>query len=153
MALMAAIVVPNLGIFKKQQANNQFISSLNYVTQLAWDNGANTGFMQRVVFDFNDKKIKLEQDSGSGYKPLEKEFLDSQMPLGDIEIQNIYINGFDEFKLKTGELKKDTVWFYVVPNGLTQEVTINYDAGDKQKHLILDPFTAIFTGGDDYKSA
>jgi len=158
--LMATVAIPNLNIFKKKQTENQFLSSINYITKLAWDNASNTNLMQRVVFNFDEKTIQLEQlekseqktESKSEYKLLDGQFFDTKVQMGDVEIKNIYINGLDEMKLKTEESSKNTVWFYIVPNGLTQEVLINYDINEAPRHLEIDPFTANFSGGYDYKT-
>ena len=109
--LMATVAIPNLNIFKKKQTENQFLSSINYITKLAWDNASNTNLMQRVVFNFDDKTIQLEQlekleqktESKSEYKLLDGQFFDTKVQMGDVEIKNIYINGLDEMKLKTSK--------------------------------------------------
>ena len=96
--------------------------------------------------------IQLEQLEKLEYKLLDGQFFDTKVQMGDVEIKNIYINGLDEMKLKTEESSKNTVWFYIVPNGLTQEVLINYDINEAPRYLEIDPFTANFSGGYDYKT-
>ncbi len=149
--LMAAIVVPNLQIFKKRQADKEFIASLNYISKLATANSSNSGQLHRVVFDFDNAKIFVEQQEAANFVKSESANLINAGTFEAIEIVNIFINGIDEMQLKSGESKKNTVWYFVVPNGLTQEVIINYDVGQAQKNLVIDPFSAIFKGGDGYK--
>ena len=151
MGLMAAIIMPNLKLFKKRQVDKEFSSSLNYISKLAYDNAANTGKMHKVVFDFDNMLIYIEQKDGENYTPYENSYLTTSVSLKDIEIINIYINGKDEMELKPGESKKNTVWYFIVPNGLAQEVSINYDVGELQKNLVIDPFNATFKGGNGYK--
>jgi type IV pilus assembly protein PilA len=144
--LMATVAIPNLNIFKKKQTENQFLSSINYITKLAWDNASNTNLMQRVVFNFDEKTIQLEQlekleqktESKPEYKLLDGKFFDTKVKMGDVEIKNIYINGLDEMKLKAEESSKNTVWFYNI--------------NETPRHLEIDPFTANFSGGYDYKT-
>lgn len=152
MGLMAAIVMPNLKIFKKRQADKDFVSSLNYISKLAKDNAANTGELHKVVFDFDNFQIFIEQQDGENYLKYENDYLTTIGTLKDIEIINFYINGQDEMELRPGESKKNTVWYFIVPNGLTQEVMINYDVEEAQKNLIIDPFSGLFKGGNGYKT-
>ena len=149
--LMAAVIVPNLQIFKKRQADKEFIVSLNYISKLASDNAANSGKLHRVVFDFDNANIFVEQQDGDKFVRYENDNLTNTGTFEAIEIINIFINGSDEMQLKSGESKKNTVWYFIVPNGLTQEVIINYDVGQAQKNLIIDPFSALFKGGNGYK--
>jgi prepilin-type N-terminal cleavage/methylation domain-containing protein len=149
--LMATIFVPNLQIFKKRQADKEFIASLNYISKLASDNATNTGKLHRVVFDLDNAKIFVEQQEDDNFVKSESANLTNAGTFEGIEIVNIFINGIDEMQLKSGESKKNTVWYFVVPNGLTQEVIINYDVGQAQKNLVIDPFSARFKGGNGYK--
>jgi hypothetical protein len=107
--------------------------------------------LHRVVFDFDNAKIFVEQQEAANFVKSESANLINAGTFEAIEIVNIFINGIDEMQLKSGESKKNTVWYFVVPNGLTQEVIINYDVGQAQKNLVIDPFSAIFKGGDGYK--
>jgi prepilin-type N-terminal cleavage/methylation domain-containing protein len=148
--LMAAIVVPNLQIFKKRQADKEFIASLNYISKLASDNASNTGKLHRVVFDLDNAQIFFEQQEADNFVKFASANLINSGTFEAIEIVNIFINGIDEMELKSGESKKNTVWYFVVPNGLTQEVIINYDIGQAQKNLVIDPFSAFFKCGIGY---
>ena len=67
-----------------------------------------------------------------------------------IIIKQLLIEGFDEMKRFTGG-KTETVWFYIVPDGMVQAVTINFldkeqmiDGKPKPVGLVLNPFTAEF---------
>ncbi len=151
MGLMAAIVLPNLKFFKKRQADKDFVSSINYISKLAYDNAANSGKLHRVIFDFDNAEIFIEQQDGDNFLRFENDYLTTSASFKDIEIINIFINGTDEMLLKSGESKKNTVWYFIVPNGLTQEVIINYDIDQAQKNLVIDPFNASFKGGNGYK--
>ena len=149
--LMAAIILPNLQIFKKRQADKEFIASLNYISKLASDNASNTGKLHRVVFDLDNAQLFVEHQKGDNFVRFENTNLTNTGTFEAVEIVNIFINGIDEMELKSGESKKNTVWYFVVPNGLTQEVVINYDVGQAQKNLIIDPFSALFKSGNGYK--
>ena len=110
--------------------------------------------INREDFDFLMPDCVLDpgfRQDGDKFVRYENDNLTNTGTFEAIEIINIFINGSDEMQLKSGESKKNTVWYFIVPNGLTQEVIINYDVGQAQKNLIIDPFSALFKGGNGYK--
>ncbi len=68
------------------------------------------------------------------------------------QVKNFFIEGFDEAARYGGGRKMKATWFFLVPDGLTQDVVINaVDMNDrtgarkgKQFSLVLNPFTAHF---------
>jgi hypothetical protein len=67
------------------------------------------------------------------------------------EIKKFLVQGFDEMTRFGGGRGTKQVWFYIIPDGLTQEVTIVCnDTKDKtgrtarQFRLVLNPFTVQF---------
>lgn len=157
MGLMATIFIPNLAWYKKKELDKQFISGINYLTQLGWDRATLTNTNHRILFDFNNQTISLEKQNGENYQKLDDTYFDTEVEFNGIDVKNFFINGIDEMVLKGDEIKKDTIWFYIVPNGITQNVTINYDFDFDQRttenSLVINPFLAKFSWMPEYAKA
>ena len=74
------------------------------------------------------------------------------------EIKNFFIKGRDELSTTTSHAT-DTLWFYITPEGVAQEVIINMlDTNDTgannnpaQASAVLNPFTLQFTLYDEFQ--
>lgn len=162
--ILAAVVVPNLYHRVPSYERKQFIAQLNELMLTAWQNAIITHKIHKVDVDFGKQKIQLfiARDGEKRKKELEFEpltglALDTSIALPEnIEIKNFYIEGFDEmarFAAGTGG-----AWFFIVPEGLSQEVTINFvDTKDtingklRPTGLVLNPFTAQFKIYDSFQ--
>lgn len=164
--VMAAVIAPNFGSKKADQERQTFIAKLNALTQLAWQNALLSHSLHKVVFDFKKKMVSVEQATGEKdsqgnekFVPLERTYLETSIEWPDyLHIKNFYIEGFDEMKRSVAGETHET-WFFVVPGGMTQRVTINAtDTHDLQSNgratkvgLVLNPFNAQFTSYDTFK--
>lgn len=163
--LMAAIVVPRLRTVAPDQKRKDFIAQLNGLVQFAWQRALTSGKVHRIFFDFDKKEIHVESvaDKKDGksepeYEKVDRAYLKTSMDIPDnLEIVNFFIEHAGDEMRKSGTT--DNVWFFIVPDGLTQEVTINfvdYDDmlpnGDaRQFGLVLNPFSAQFKLYDTFK--
>ena len=75
------------------------------------------------------------------------------------QIKQFNIEGFDEMSRYGVGRKTTEMWFYIMPDGLTQEVTINaLDTKDLKNNkprpfsLVLSPFSAIFKYYDTFQA-
>jgi prepilin-type N-terminal cleavage/methylation domain-containing protein len=166
MTIMAMVVVPNLSKKSAGQERIAFIARLNSLTRLAWQNALVQNKLHRVVFDFKKKTAVLEQETNQKdskgqpkFEPVKVTYVDTVLSWPEfLQIKNFYIEGFDELSRFAGRDTGQT-WFFVVPDGLTQKVTINVadskdrDAGGRPKKigLVLNPFNAQFTAYDTFK--
>ena len=160
--LMATVVVPNLGRRKPKEERKAFIAKLNSLVQLSWQNAILTGKLQRVLFDFTNQRVTLEQSTdtkGHKFAPLKRSYLQTEIAWPQrYQVKNFFIEGFDEATRFVGK-KTGQTWFYIVPDGLTQRVTINLlDTADKgadrrpaKVGLVLNPFNARFNVYDTFK--
>lgn len=164
--IMAAVVAPNFTSKKAGQERKAFIAKLNELMQLAWQNALTTNSLHKVVFDFKKKRVSIEQATGEKdsqgdqkFAPLKEAYLETTIEWPDhLHIKNFFIEGFDEMKRFSGRDTGET-WFFVVPDGMTQAVTINLiDTNDLQNDgrstkvsLVLNPFNAQFTSYDTFK--
>ena len=166
LGVMAVVVVPN---FKSQGAaaqRKEFIVKVNALTQFAWQNAIVTRKIQRVEFDFQQKKVVVMQATGEKNMDGELQFglvtraytnISIAIP-SQFDCRNFYVEGFDEMTRRQGA-KAGAVWFYLIPEGLAQSVIINIlDTKDRVKtsrahemSLVLNPFSAQFDAYDTFK--
>ena len=155
--ILVAAIVP---LFRQPTApaRKQFIDGLNRMVQTAWQQSIITHTVHRLFFDFKEREIVVEQvlPGKKKFKPVRG--LDAQMSWPDaIVIKQFLINGFDEMKRFSGR-RTQTIWFYVIPDGMTQHVTINGINKDEQRDgkpgefgLVLNPFLAQFKEYDTFQ--
>ena len=136
----------------------QFIARVNSLAQNAWQQAIITSAVHRVVFNMKERTALIERDVTKSalakkldFQPL-KGVQDASMSWPkSIEIKQFIVGGFDEMKRFGGGSTSKTVWFYIIPDGMTQEVTINgidkddlEDAKPKQFGLVMNPYLAQF---------
>lgn len=158
--LLAAIVMPNFSRLLPNRSKKLFAADINQLTGLAWQQALVTNTVHRIEFDIPKRTITILQES----KNKKNEFVSPKQSYTQttaewpeqIELKNFYVEGSDE--LATSRTRKaSAVWFYVVPDGLTQQVIINaaYNSlaqvKPEQIGLVLNPFTAQFTVYDSYQ--
>ncbi len=161
-AIMMASIAPTL----RQQPGyerKQFIARLNALVQAAWQNAIITRTVHRVLFDFKDRIARVERNmTGAAltqtfdFQPVKGP--DMQMSWATtIIIKQFFIEGFDEMKRFSGR-GAETIWFYIIPDGMTQQVTINgidkEDAIENKPRpfgLVLNPFLAQFKEYDTFQ--
>lgn len=164
--LMAAVVAPNLGKKKAGQERKEFLARLSSLTQLAWQNALIQNKLHKVDFDFKKKIVSLEQATAQKdskgqpkFEPVKVAHLQTSIPWPDyLQVKNFYIEGFDEAS-RSASRGMEGAYFYVVPDGMTQRVTINVtDSNDrdsagrpKKIGLVLNPFNAQFIAHDEFK--
>lgn len=164
-AIIGMIMGGILPLLRQQEPGyerKQFVARLNEVMQFTWQQAVITHKVHRVLFNFpqrtasveriitkdtTEKKVKFEPVKGIGSS--------MSWPKG-IEIQQFIVEGYDE--LRRLAQKAATSWFYVIPDGMTQQVTINgVDKIDKIDEkptpfgLVLNPYMAQFKAYDEFQ--
>ncbi len=160
--IVAAIVAPNLRRRGPKEEREQFIENLNGLMKFAWQNGVTSGKTQKIEFDFSKarRKITISESTGKKNKEGEQEFKSVNSKYGSTTLKipshfvfkNFYIEGFDEITRHAAG-KEVTAWFYIIPEGLSQSVIINFiDTKDKTAGgrprpvgLVLNPFYVQFS--------
>ena len=165
--IMATIVVPSLTRGTGRYGREQFIYQLQALVQLGWQSALSTGKIHRVLVDIDKRAISLGSASGTfdkngdpEFKPAKVLFVKSSMTWpAHIQIKQFNIEGFDEMSRYGVGRKTTEMWFYIMPDGLTQEVTINaLDTKDLKNNkprpfsLVLSPFSAIFKYYDTFQA-
>lgn len=167
-AILAAIMA--LGMTSMRQSTPRyeretFIARLNALLFVGWQNAIKSGKAHRISFDFSKRKISIavatDATDSQGElicEPLSSKHGRTTLPIPDmLKVENFVIEGGDELKKYSDKQKAET-WFYITPNGLTQEVTINFfDTKDRIAKkarpigLVLNPFNAQFEAYDEFK--
>ncbi len=162
-AILGAVAVPFLRPRSTSNERTLFISRLNGLLRVAVTTAQKTGMAQRIVVDIEKHTVHLESETTKKNDKGEPIFEPTRglavsrtfsWPK-NIKIQQLYIEGSDEMDRPGGSVAR-TVWFFITPAGLAQDVIINMiDSQDvtrgkpRQVGLVLNPFTAHF---DEYDS-
>lgn len=163
-AMMTAAVIPFMQRMQLGYERNQFIAHVDSLVQTAWQQAIMTGKVHRILFTFAERTAVIERDITKSalakkleFEPVVLANATMSWP-SSIEIHQFIIEGFDEMK-RSAEGRSKTVWFYLIPDGMTQAVIIN--AVDKDERinnkpkpfsLVLNPFLAQFKVYDAFQS-
>ncbi len=164
-ALLSAIVIPNLPKATLRYEREKFISRLNALVKLGWQQAVIQYKVHQVSFDIGKDRVLLSIDSGRRdrnndpiFEPVKGLYLSTSFEIpNQFRIKQFFIEGFDEMSRFVGK-KTAEVWFYIVPEGMTQDVVINLiDLKDlkngkpRQVGLVLNPFNAQFKIYDTFQ--
>lgn len=163
--VLGAIIMPNIRRTTPRYEREAFIARFNTLVQYGWQQSLITHKIQRITVDIGKKLISLTTDSGDKdrageiiFKPIEHAVQDTEIPIPhQIQIKQFFIEGFD-MMTKFARSKTATTWFYIVPEGMVQNVVINgvdtqdlHDDQPRQFSLVLNPFTALFKIYDTFQ--
>ncbi len=155
-AVIAAVVIPNFQ--RPGYERDQFIVRLNALVQLAWQQAIITRKVYKVTFDLSKNSAWIEAETEKKDREGEPSFERVKGLYADttitwpvhIQVKEFLLEGQDLTKAFVGR-EAAKVWFYVVPDGLAQPVTITIiDKEDtlngkpRQVGLTLNPFSAQF---------
>lgn len=163
-AFMAAAIAPFIRFRPPGYERNNFVIRLNALMQLGLQQAIVTGKVHRIVFDIKNRIMRIEKDATTNpqakkqfFEPLKNMMVDTTLKIPNaIEIKQFWLEGFDEMSRFAGG-KTTSVWFYIIPDGMTQRVTINIldkeesTARPQTYGLVLNPFTAQFKVYDDFQ--
>lgn len=145
-----SVVIPRLAR-NDNKLLDECIASLQAMVQLGYTSALTTGRIHRVFFDVEHNRIRLEKSTGKvnaqgkfDFEPLKISYVKTELPLDDrFEIRRFVIQGKDEMSHAAG-ITTNEMWFFIMPEGLAQEVTITiYDSiQNTEKTLVMNPFTA-----------
>lgn len=162
MAIVAVMAtqIPRLTRINYNQ-QEKFIADLNMLARNAYTQAVVSGRPTQLFFDFESqiKKVtmraamdstslttsgqKSDQTNKSNFQTVQSEFGNDSLIWDDnFEVEKFIIDGKDE--AIGGKLK--TVWFYIMPDGLAQQVTLvlQDQAVGKSFELELNPFFVQF---------
>lgn len=162
-AIIMAVALPNMRRLTPGRPRKEFINNLSVLTQFAWNNALTTRKVQQVHFDFDKRIVSINaatgivKDGENEFAPIKASYINDRLTIPKtIEIKNFIIEGTDQFGLSS---KRSEAWFYIVPDGMAQAVTINFlDNKDRLPSgkprpigLVLNPFNARFKLYDGFQ--
>jgi prepilin-type N-terminal cleavage/methylation domain-containing protein len=163
--LLSSMIAPNFQRATPRYEREAFIARFNTVVQFGWQQALITHKLHRVTVDIGKSLITLMADSGEKDKSGEAVFKlitnaveDITCPIPDqILIKQFFIEGYD-MMTKHGRSGTKSAWFYIVPDGIVQNVVINCnDTKDTQDNksrpvgLVMNPFSAQFKVYDAFQ--
>ena len=163
--ILSAVIMPNIQRSTPRYEREEFIARFNTLVQYGWQQSLVTHLLHRINVDVGKKVITLtvatDQKDKSGefvFKPIPDAVYDTECVIPEqIVIKQFFIEGFD-MMTKFAQSKTASVWFYIVPEGMVQNVVINFmdtkDIRDDQPlsvGLVLNPFTAQFKTYDTFQ--
>ena len=160
--IISSALISQLVKLRPSYDRTQFASHFNALLRLAWQQAVATRSVHRIVVDTKKRTATVEHEGfkkdKKDFVPLKGMYLSTSFSWPDsIEIKQFFIEGFDEMQRFSGK-KTETLWFYIVPDGLAQRVTINaldkenvVDGKPLQIGLVLNPFTAQWKVYDTFQ--
>ncbi len=160
LGIVATIVIPNLQQRVPGHKRKAFISELNTLMALGWQDALASQKIIRVFFDVEKRVVSLESEEPGAsagevmYKPITQTYRANSYEWPEqIEIKNFFIDGNDE--LNQPERKTSSMWFYIMPEGLSQNVIINVEDTSQTQPirlgLVLNPFTVQLKEYDTFQ--
>lgn len=151
--LIGAIAVPALQNRMPSYKRKELSTHISSLIQVAWQNTLTTHRLHRVWFDVRTNLLRIEQDVSTSpekqkFEPINIPYLQtSYVWPSNFVIKQFFIDGTQ--MLDKPGTKTETVWFYIIPEGLVQETTINFidtddqqDGNDVKFGLTINPLTA-----------
>jgi len=146
MAIVAVMAtqIPRLTRINYNQ-QEKFVADLNMLARNAYTHALVSGRPTQLFFDFESqvKKIIIRVENKTVFEPVQSDYGNDSLVWNDnFEVEKFIIDGKDE----AGGGKLKTVWFYIMPDGLSQQVTLvlRDEAVGKQLELELNPFFVQF---------
>jgi prepilin-type N-terminal cleavage/methylation domain-containing protein len=164
--IMMSIVVPKLWQRAPEYERKQFVGQLNALARYAWQSALTTGVTHQLLFNFEQKTIMLKKQTDTQdaagkpvFLPVKNGAFKRTITIpSHIQVKQFLIEGSDAMKAFVGRPTQE-VWFFIIANGLSQEVTMNMvDTKDRTATktprsfgLVLNPFTVQFKVYDEFK--
>ncbi len=155
--IMGAAVAPNLSYFAQKNKKQALVARFEECLHRAKQQAMLTGRVQQLFFDFQQHVVILKAyDDAKNSETKHNKFTASGVKGMDLErdfqVQNFYIQGKDE--VAAGVIL-ETVWFYIMPDGSSQDVLINFLYGDenqKKLSIKINPFYARVSVYDEFQT-
>jgi prepilin-type N-terminal cleavage/methylation domain-containing protein len=162
--LIGSVVIPNLQIRAPDYERKAFVAQFESLVRGVWQLALQTQELHRVHFDLKTRSIWVERviraeekSTKENYERVTIPYIPDPFKLPEtIELRQFFIQGSD--MLNQPGIRIETIWFYIVPDGLVQEVIVNaldtkdVDAQGKAKQfsLVINPFTAQISEHDGF---
>lgn len=132
MGIMAGIIIPMVQQLQPQNVQRDFARRFNELCLFAWQNALSVQKTHRIFFDLKKRLITVQVETPTqtaskkepDFKDVDIKYVTTQYKWPEqLSLKQMYINGKEQLQ-QVGE-KINTAWFYIVPDGLTQDVILN----------------------------
>jgi prepilin-type N-terminal cleavage/methylation domain-containing protein len=164
--VLGSIIMPNMRRVAPRYEREEFIARFNALTQLGWQQALMHNKLQQIMVDVGKRRIALLAATGEKsrvggepvFKPDTSLAQSTVLVIPDqINIKQFFIEGYD-MMAKFTTSKTEEVWFYIIPEGMAQDVVVNFvdtkdtkDEAPRPVGLVLNPFTAQFKVYDAFQ--
>lgn len=154
--IIGSVLAPRLAPRTARSEKEAFIAQLNSQSQAALTQAITTQTLQQVFWDLEKHTIEIRKHTG-GYdragdpecKPTQIAYSSQRITIPErFIVKQFSIEGINEL---AGARNTKQVWFYIVPDGVAQQVTVIFtdtheDVTDAEKKvtLNLNPFTVHY---------
>ncbi len=168
LAIIGMVVAPNFSRRVPLYAQQEFVAGLNTVARQAWVQSLETGAPHKVIFNLAQRTIRMERktkevdhDGEAVFEPVVLDSLPENYEWPEqFEIKQFFVEGVDEVGKHASDSVMEDVWFFVIPEGMAQEVIINLiDTKDthhtldgQELSLALNPFRVQFTVYEEFQN-
>lgn len=164
LGIIGSVLVPNLTRRTPRYEREQFIAGLNALLSVAQSQTMSTHTVHQIYINIPQRYImvrkptdKIGKDGQPIFAELGGSYVRTQLDIPEqLTIKQFFIEGVNE--MRGGRGGTQDLWFFLVPEGLAQQVTINMvdtedTVADKPRPvgLVLNPFTAQFKVYDEFK--
>jgi prepilin-type N-terminal cleavage/methylation domain-containing protein len=164
-AIIGAITAPYLQQTSPRYERETFIARFNTLLRYGWQQALITHKIHRINVDIGKKTITLTVESEGKDKSGESIFVTIANPVEDtvisipdhLNIKQFFIEGFD-MMTKFARSKTASVWFYIMPEGMVQNVVINVvdtkeirDNIAQAVGLVINPFSGQLRVYDSFQ--
>lgn len=154
LGIMATILIPNIAYVRPGYERRAFVAQVNNLLRFAWRDALISQKIHRIHFDLKKRIIRVQVEGAEHGN--EKKFYDVKTQYvkswyewpEHIIIKQLFVG--KEEQLQRPGTKTESAWFFIVPEGMSQEVIINAlttiekdeKGKEKQIGLVINPFTA-----------
>ena len=153
-----SIIIPNMMGRRAAQERNGFVAELNSIMNEVWLRGLETGKIHKVNFNLEKRAItayeqteKLDTEKNMVFDPIRLHYASTSYRWPEsFDMQQLYVQRVDEIAAGGLSRKTEDIWFFVMPDGMCQEVIVNIadtpvsglEKDIKQFSVVINPFTA-----------
>jgi len=154
--VIGSIVAPRLAPRTARAVREQFIAQLNSMLRAALTQTIVTQTLHQIYWDLEHRHVEIRKHTGGYDRAGDPECKTVLIPYGVQQVtiperfivKQFSIEGVNEV---SGSRALKQVWFYIVPDGVSQQVTIVFadthedvSTGEKKLTLMLNPFTVQY---------
>lgn len=142
--IMSAILIPNLERKTARRERELFITQLNQLVHTGWKQALRNHAAYQVTVDTVARRVTVNKETADDALSQDIEQETELIWPKEYEIKELFIEGHQE-------KNPAKFWFYIMPEGITQDVIINLidtkdlkDDNPRPFALVLNPFYAHF---------